>query len=365
MDTRRSHLTMMIKPASAACNLRCDYCFYFDEADTRTEGIRPLMERSVVDAIIEKSLEVAKHCSFAFQGGEPSLAGLSFFEYFVDKVGRTKKEDSQVSYAFQTNGMLLDEAWARFFTQHGFLVGVSLDGPPRLNNLHRKDREGKGSGRKVMQSISLLQKEGVEFNVLSVVTNELAQNIGVVYPYFVEHGLVYQQYIPCMDPFDGEKRFLSPTQYAQFLKDLFDLWFASFQSGKPVSIRFFDNLVGMLVGYPPEACDMAGVCSIQYVAESNGDIYPCDFYCLDSYLLGNITRDPIVSLDARRSALRFIEDSPNSLDDCIGCPWKALCRGGCKRYRNEEGYRFCASMESFFPYAIERLELVAKQMLGL
>jgi uncharacterized protein len=94
------------------------------------------------------------------------LAGLSFFEYFVDKVGRTKKEDSQVSYAFQTNGMLLDEAWARFFKQHGFLVGVSLDGPPRLNDLHRKDRVGAKSGRKVLQGIVHLQKGGVEFKVI-------------------------------------------------------------------------------------------------------------------------------------------------------------------------------------------------------
>ncbi|MDD4647202.1 MAG: SPASM domain-containing protein [Sphaerochaeta sp.] len=365
MDTRRAHLTMMIKPASAACNLRCEYCFYFDEADSREEGIRPLMSHAVADAIILKSLEAAKHCSFVFQGGEPSLAGLPFFEYFVRKVASSKKEDSLVTYAFQTNGMLLDEKWARFFKEHDFLVGVSLDGPPRLNDLHRKDRDGGKSGRSVLQAISHLEKEGVKFNILSVVTNELAQNIGMAYPYFVEHGLVYQQYIPCMDMLEGEKQFLSASAYGQFLKDLFDLWFASYQAKKPVSVRFFDNLVGMIAGYPPEACDMAGVCSIQYVAESNGDIYPCDFYCLDSYCLGNITEDEFASLDKRRSTLRFIEDSPNSIDDCASCPWMALCRGGCKRYRNEEGYRFCASMKIFFPYAIERLELVAKQMLAL
>ena len=173
---------MMIKPASAACNLRCDYCFYFDEADTREEGIRPLMSHAVADAIILKSLEAAKHCSFVFQGGEPSLAGLPFFEYFVSKVASSKKEDSLVTYAFQTNGMLLDEKWARFFKEHDFLVGVSLDGPPRLNDLQRKDRDGGKSGRSVLQAISHLEKEGVKFNILSVVTNELAQNIGMAYP---------------------------------------------------------------------------------------------------------------------------------------------------------------------------------------
>lgn len=352
----------MIKPASAACNLRCDYCFYFDEVELRRDGVRPRMERSVVDAIIEKSLKEAKQCSFIFQGGEPSLVGLPFYEYFVGKVAACKLDDSVVTYAFQTNGMLVDEAWARFFKQHDFLVGISLDGPPRLNDLHRKDPQGNGSGRHVMQGISLLQKEGVSYNILSVVTNELAQNIAMVYPYFSQHGIRYQQYIPCMDMLERERSFLSPSLYGAFLKELFDLWFNSFESGHPVSIRFFDNLVGMIAGYPPEACDMEGICSIQYVVESNGDVYPCDFYCLDSYRLGSIMEDSFSSLDTKRVEIRFIEDSPNTLDDCASCPWKPLCRGGCKRYRTGEGYRFCSSMKTFFPYAITRLEWVANQM---
>ncbi|MGH0052110.1 MAG: radical SAM protein, partial [Sphaerochaetaceae bacterium] len=291
---------MMIKPASAACNLRCDYCFYFDEVANRSSGIHPLMSEEIARNIITKSLDSAKHCSFVFQGGEPSLAGRAFFERFVAIVSEYKKPDTTVSYAFQTNGMYIDEAWAQFFKKHEFLVGVSFDGPPRLHDIHRTDREGKKSGRRVMEGITLLQKEGVAFNILSVVTNDLAQNINVVFPYFVNHGLMYHQYIACMDPLGGGKEYLSPGIYGTFLKELFDLYFAAWKQGKPVSIRFFDNLVGMLAGYPPEACDMAGVCSPQYVAESNGDIYPCDFYCADGQLLGNIRSDSFAAMDERR-----------------------------------------------------------------
>ena len=362
MDTRRPHLTLMIKPASASCNLRCDYCFYFDEVANREVGIRPLMNSDVVYGIISKSIELAKHITYAFQGGEPTLAGLAFFEQFVATVAQHKKDDTTISYAFQTNGLLINEVWAQFFKKHHFLVGVSFDGPPRLNDLHRYDRDGKKSGREVMQAIRLLQQYQVDFNILSVVTNELAQNIGMVFPYFVNHGLLYHQYIACMDSLQGGKSYLSPTVYATFLKELFDLWFSAWQSKKPVSVRFFDNLVGMIAGYPPESCDMSGICSANYVIESNGDVYPCDFYCIDETLLGNIVTDSFSALDEKRKEMQFIEESPNHLDACTSCPWAALCRGGCKRYRNEDGYRFCSSMQEFFPYAIKRLEIVARTL---
>ena len=362
METQRLQLTMMIKPASAACNLACDYCFYLDTAHHREMGVLPLMKNEVADAIIRKSLAEAKHCSFVFQGGEPTLAGLGFFERFVEQVALLKSEDHTVSYAFQTNGLKLDTAWARFFKQHGFLVGVSFDGSPRLHDLHRFDSQRRGSGRSVAATIALLKEEGVQFNVLSVVTDELAQNIRQAYTYLVNHEVYYHQYIACMDPLQDEKSYLSPQAYGRFLKELFDLWFASWQQGKPVSIRFFDNLVGMLLGYPPESCDMGGVCSANYVVESNGNIYPCDFYCTDDQLLGSIVTNSFAELDARRTELRFIEDSPNRIDDCVACPWRLLCRGGCKRYRSETGYKYCSSMQEFFPYAIQRLEMVARSV---
>lgn len=362
MDTHRPQLTMMIKPASAACNLACDYCFYVDTAHHRELGVLPLMNSEVADAIIQKSLSEANHCSFVFQGGEPTLAGLGFFERFVEQVALHKSEGHTITYAFQTNGLKLDTQWARFFKEHGFLVGVSFDGSPRLHDLHRYDAHKRGSGRSVAATIALLKAEGVQFNVLSVVTNELAQNIKQAYTYLVNHEVYYHQYIACMDPLDGDKNYLSPAVYAQFLKELFDLWFDSWQQGKPVSIRFFDNLVGMLLGYPPESCDMGGICSANYVVESNGNIYPCDFYCTDDQSLGTIVENSFAELDAKRSKLRFIEDSPNRTDVCATCQWRMLCRGGCKRYRSESGYKFCSSMQEFFPYAIQRLQMVAQAM---
>ncbi len=361
---KRNTITLMIKPSSSACNLACDYCFYHETADHREVGQRHFMGEDVMMAIITKGLAEAKHCSFVFQGGEPSLVGLPFYEKFVDAVNSLNTEGSTIHYAFQTNGMHIDDAWAKFFKQNKFLVGVSFDGSPRLHNMHRYDGQGNKSARSVLDGIALLRKHEVAFNVLGVVTNELAQNVDPMWTYMTGHGHRYLQFIPCMESLQAsdKKPFLDPENYTIFLKRLFDLWFNAWETGNPVSIRFFDNLVGMLAGYPPESCDMAGICSIQYVVESDGSIYPCDFFCDDASYLGNLLSDDFVSLDAKRSEIRFIEDSPNAIDACASCPWKDLCRGGCKRYRDESGYKFCSTMLSFYPYVIRRLEHVARSL---
>jgi uncharacterized protein len=323
------------------------------------------MKTEVMEAIIGKCLAEAEHCSFMFQGGEPSLIGLPFFQQFVQTVNRMNEtQHCSIHYAFQTNALVLDLSWAQYFKENNFLVGVSFDGNTRLHDLYRKDGKGEGSAQRVVQGISLLKEQGVDFNILSVVTPAMAENVRPMWNYLSGHGLPFLQYIPCMDPFGeepGEASFsLSPDSYAKFLMQLFDLWYESLSNGKGVSVRFFDNLISMLLGYPPESCDMAGICSIQYVSESDGSIYPCDFFCTDDYLLGNILDSSFAELDAKRKELRFIETSPNDSAECSTCRWKSLCRGGCKRYRNGGKYRYCSSMQQFYPYAIERLEQIAK-----
>lgn len=354
----------MIKPASSACNLACDYCFYLDTASHREEGSWAVMGSDVAEAIITKSLDEADCVHFVFQGGEPTLAGLPFFERFVSRALEYKEEEQRIRWAFQTNGVLLDTLWTAFFKKHGFLVGISFDGSVRLHDLHRRNHQGEGSGRSVARAIKLAQEEHVEFNVLSVVTDQLADNTTYAWQWLVDRRVDHQQYIACIDPIEGDKSFLSPASYTRFLKESFDLWYEAFVRYEEISVRFFDNLVDMLLGFKPESCDMAGICSANYVVESNGNIYPCDFYCFDDQLLGNILVGSYADFDTKRTELRFIEDSVNTIDECGNCPWFALCRGGCKRYRSEGGYRFCSTMKEFFPFAIERLEHVAHVLSG-
>ncbi|AEC02953.1 radical SAM/SPASM domain-containing protein [Parasphaerochaeta coccoides] len=342
-------LSIMIKPASSACNLACDYCFYCNEAANRSVPCHTIMKEDVVRALLHKTLEEAGSVSYAFQGGEPALAGLSWFKRFVALEKELNTGHIPVSYAFQTNGTLMDDTWAAFFKENGFLVGISCDGAPRIHNMHRPRIGGGRSSADVLAGIEAMQRAHVDLNILTVVTDEVAQNIDQVWDFFMRHGLYYQQYIPCMNLLGDARDFLTAEAYGHFLIQLAQKWMHSLHSPFPVSIRYFDNLVGMYMGLPPEACDMKGVCSVQYVVESDGSTYPCDFYCLDPYLLGNILSDSLQTINDKRFTTLFLHNTRNGSEKCKECPYLMLCRGGCKRYRDEKGeYRFCESHRMFF-----------------
>ena len=365
-------ITLLIKPASGHCNLRCSYCFYADECARREDGLRGRMTHETLEAVVKRALESASECSFAFQGGEPTLAGLDFFRDYADLVKRYNTRGVKVSSAIQTNGTLIDEEWARFLKEEGFLVGLSLDGAKETHDLYRRGPDGEGTFAQVMRAAELFDRYKVEYNILTVVTKTLVQKLDKTYRFYRGRHLLYQQYIPCIDPMEaqGQTEYtLTAPEYGKFLCRLFDLWYADVKAERFIYIRYFENLVGMLCGVPPEACGMLGRCQPYYLLESDGSVYPCDFYALDQLRLGNFVTDSIEALDQKRAELRFLEDSPTREADCAACKWGPLCRGGCRRDRDPMGdgvlqkNRYCAGYQRFFAYAYSRLEELARRAL--
>lgn len=361
-------LNILLKPASSACNLRCSYCFYADEAGIRAVPSYGMMPEAVSRALIEKAAGAAEgSVAFLFQGGEPTLAGLDFYRDFVACARQTVPARLEVQYAIQTNGTLLDEAWCRFFRENRFLVGLSLDGNRECHDRFRRDGAGKGTYERVARAARLLERTGVEYNVLTVVTGYLAKHVRSVFAALCGGGFRYQQYIPCLDPLEeargGQGYSLTPAQYESFLKTLFDLWYRELEQGRYWSIRYFDNLVWMLDGYPPEQCSMGGCCGLQYLVEADGGVYPCDFYGLDQFRLGNILENSWAELDRAREELGFIQASRRVPEECQSCQWYPLCRNGCRRDRLTDGDRlgrnyYCRAYAGFFAYAIQRLRRV-------
>ncbi len=361
-------LSLMIKPSSSTCNLKCDYCFYLDESFNRESPNRGFMSYDTMENIIKKAFEMDCRVSFIFQGGEPSLIGLAWFEKFIEMESLYKKDDSIIEHFFQTNGTNIDEKWAKFFKDNNFLVGVSYDGHNRIHDIHRTQVNGKKSSRLVNKGLANLKTEGVEYNILSVVTNEVAENIDIVYQGLLDKEAYFQQFIACLDPIleSNENKYLDPVVYGKFLIRLFDLWTRSLDDGYNVSIRLFNNFISILMGYPPEACDMMGNCSIQYVIEADGDVYPCDFFCLDSYKLGNINTESYSDFDKQRTEIKFVEKSLIKPDECIECKYFNLCRGGCPRYASKETnkFRFCESYKMLFDARLDQFEKIAKNIMA-
>ncbi len=366
-------ITVMIKPASGNCNMRCRYCFYADEQANRQNGSYGIMTQDTMRCLVERAVDYAERvCTFVFQGGEPTLAGLDFFRAFTGYAAeRAEGRRLELRYALQTNGYALTEEWARFFAENRFLIGVSLDGTKEIRDGYRRDAAGKGTHRRVMASIGLLEKYKVEYNILTVITGQSARRGQKIYSYFKQEGFRYHQYIECLDPLNeapgGHEYSLTPEKLEQFLKSTFDAWYRDISAGRYISNRYFDNLLLMLHGCEPESCNMRGVCGNQWVAEADGSMYPCDFYALDAWRLGNVRENTFEEMERRRGELGFIRQSMAVPDSCRTCRWGALCRNGCRRLRNLDGdgkNYFCSAYQGFFDYAYPRLAELAGRGAG-
>ena len=334
--------SLLIKPASAACNLDCSYCFYLDRAsDPYGAQAYRRMSLETLERLVKTWLVYSyPHSTFAFQGGEPTLCGPEFFARLCELQKQYGRNGQNVSNAMQTNAVLLNERWCEIFREYNFLLGVSIDGPEPIHDLYRCNKEGRGTWRQVIRSIELLQKRRVEFNALCVVSTANVERPRELYKFYKSLGIDYLQFIPLAE-FDAEcrPRAFTPTpeQYGRFLCDMFDLWWPDIRR---VRIRFFDNLAEAIAGQKPGACTMHEACDSYVVVEYNGDVYPCDFFVESEWKLGNITGDSWIDIARHRMRYEFAAKKSIGHAECTVCEYRSLCHGGCPHMRRGQNGRF-------------------------
>lgn len=362
-------LSILIKPSSGMCNIDCAYCFY--KALLGGESKQNFISLDIAEELIKKALEFSeKNLYFAFQGGEPTLIGKEFYEKFDLLVKKHNTKNVKVHYAFQTNGILLDDEWCAFFHEHDFLIGLSLDGIEDVHDRYRVGYKKEKTFGKVIDSLKLLQKHGVRYNVLTVVTNDLAKRPNEYFYNIQSLGVRHVQLLECLDALSlgpGSSSFsLDPDNYGRFLVDLFDAWKSTLGTERFVHINYFENLIAMLLGQCPNDCGMFGYCSSQFVVEANGDVFPCDFYVLPKYRLGNIKEDGFMDMKRSKVAQSFESESFELDYDCGSCRYVKLCRGGCRRAREHKGQLtktfLCNANKYFFDNRISDLVDIAKQV---
>ena len=365
-------INVMIKPASGLCNMRCQYCFYADEMSKRQQASCGIMSMETLECVIRELFSFAEgQCTIAFQGGEPTLAGLEFFRQCLRLEEKYNTGNIPVHHAFQTNGYALDDQWYSFFAENHFLVGLSVDGIKATHDAYRKDAHGKDTYFHILEKARGLQQAGVDFNILTVVNGKTAPKIRIIYEKYKKLGFAWQQYIACLDPVweiqGGQEYSLTPQMYGRFLIDLFELWDLDLRQGKQPYIRMFENYIGILMGQPPESCEQRGVCSFQNIVEADGSVYPCDFYVMDGYSLGNLRTDSFQTISERRKESGFVENSLNHTEKCKSCPYFGICRGGCRRHREQPGTQagenyFCESYKMFFDACLPRMQEIAARL---
>lgn len=368
---------VMAKPTGAACNLNCEYCFFLKK-DRLYPDSKFHMSDEVHDAYIMQ-LFAAHHTNqvtVAWQGGEPTLMGLDFFRRSVKFQKKHKKPGVVIENTFQTNGILLDDEWCRFFHDNNFLVGLSLDGPKEFHDTYRKDKGGRGTFDRVMKAVRLLQKHKVEFNILCTVNSKNADHPLAVYRFFRDAACTpYIQFIPIVERDnetgyqEGDRvtdRSVRPSQYGRFLTEIFDEWVKR-DVGRTFVLNFDGALAGWL-GMAGTVCIFGPTCGLGMAMEDNGDLYSCDHFVEPNYFLGNIMDTQLSEIVSAEKQRKFGRDKRDTLPKyCRKCDFLFACNGECPKNRfvdtpdGEPGLNYlCEAYKSFFTYADPSMKYMAE-----
>ena len=360
---------LLIKPTGPSCNLACDYCFYLEKESLYPGKNR--MELSTAERMVYQLLEPGGPVTFSWQGGEPTLMGLDFFRKAVEFQKKHGHSGQRITNTIQTNGLLLDEDWAKFFQKYNFLVGLSLDGPGDLHDAYRKSPGGKGSFAEVMQAAGLLEKHKVPFNVLTVLNRRTVKQPLRITNFFLQNDLNYIQFIPAIETVEadvgGEISPFSPrpVEVGKFLDKVFQKWASSFPPR--FSVRYFDSILNTCLGYEPGMCRIDANCGSYLVVEHNGDVYPCDFFVEKDLKLGNLNQTSLKEVAGGEEFNRFAEEKFEFSEECRDCDYLNYCYGGCQRYRSLPGgpkkrTYLCEAYKYFLSRNLEEIERIAQKV---
>ncbi|GAM60641.1 GALNS arylsulfatase regulator [Vibrio ishigakensis] len=370
---------MMAKPVSHLCNLKCDYCFYLEK-----EAYYPDQDKMSMDALenyVKNYIQGSKqaHVDFAWQGGEPTLAGLDFYKAAV-KFQQRYANGKTITNSFQTNGIAINKQWASFFAEHNFLIGISVDGDATIHDKYRISTNGKPTFERVRHVIGLLKEHGVQFNTLTVV-NDANWNKGKqVYQTLKELGSMHMQFIPVVEqdhvhderfePQATEKvtPFSVPRAgYGTFISDVFDEW-VRHDLGR-IYVQSFEMLLAQKLGYPSGLCIFSKTCGDNLIIEANEDVYSCDHFVYPENKIGNIQDTPLDVLATSDKQVAFGNHKYETLTEkCKQCPYLERCYGGCPKQRivktdDEFLHNYlCESYQHIFRHTDPIMDNMAKQI---
>ncbi len=381
----------MMKPSGAQCNLDCTYCFYLHKEGLLHQPKAPRMSDEVLEQHVRQYIEAQDGDAviFSWQGGEPTLMGLAFFEKVVELQRRYAKPGQKIENDLQTNGILLDENWARFLKRENFLIGLSIDGPEHLHDRYRVNKAGRPTFQRVLAAAHLLHEHQVPFSALCVVNNANAGHPLEVYRFLrdeIRPRLI--QFIPGMEKKDffqtapqhwdpdllpyehtraarpGHRRSavadwsVDPEQWGVFLTTIFDEWQAN-DFGR-VFVDQFENILSMLLGHGSQHCVTSRYCGKAVAVEHNGDLYSCDHFVYPEFKIGNILKTHEGNLAFGEKQMKFgIDKSKNLPKKCQQCPYLQLCWGHCPKDRflkttdGEAGLHYlCHGLQHFYSHVI-------------
>ena len=375
---------VMTKPIGPLCNLDCKYCFYLEKEKLFPTNENFKMTDDVLESYIRQYIEHqdVSEVSFAWQGGEPTLLGVDFFRKIVS-LQKKYAAGKAITNAIQTNGTLLDDAWGAFLVENQFLVGLSIDGPPKLHDTYRVDKKGGATYARVLGGLRVLKKHRVDFNTLTVVNRVNSRKPLEVYRFLRDIGSGFIQFIPLVERLadaeatqlgldlavppradeEGSRRMpvtdwsVEPKQFGEFLCTIFDEW-VRHDIGRTY-VQIFDVTLGNTVGQGGGLCVFSEKCGTALAMEHNGDVFSCDHFVYPRYKLGNVLNQSLGGMVSSAEQRRFGQDKSDTLPRyCRACEVRHLCHGECPKHRfirtpdGEAGLNYlCSAYKRFFNHS--------------
>ena len=374
-----SRIHVLAKPTGAICNLACSYCFFLDK-----ELLYPGSPFRMSDEMLERYIRqlIAAHrtpqVTVAWQGGEPTLMGVEFYRRAIAYQEKYRRPGMTFENTMQTNGTLLTDEWCEFFVENNFLIGLSIDGPRQLHDAYRVNKGGQGTFDQVMRGLRLLQKHGVETNILTTVNRINGDYPLEVYRFLRDEvGTRWIQFIPVVERVNEQgltlyqagsqvsERSVRPAQFGRFLTTIFDEW-VRHDVGR-VYVQTFEAAARNWMGLPSSGmCVFDKTCGAGLALEHNGDLYACDHFVEPNYRLGNINDMEIINLAATDRQYQFGQDKLETLpQQCRRCEVRFACHGECPKNRflttadGEAGLNYlCAGWYAFFTHIDRPLKII-------
>jgi uncharacterized protein len=360
---------VMVKPRGAICNLDCEYCYYLEK-----EQLYPQSSFQISIELLETytrqyiEAQQSSEVTFSWQGGEPTLAGLPFYEKAVELQKKYSRPEQKVLNTFQTNGLHLDAEWSEFFKRNNFLVGLSLDGPAYIHDAYRLDKGGHPTFVRVIRALRLLQDHNVDFNILACIHAASVTHPLEIYRFLRDEAQVhFMQFIPVVTK-KTTPYAITAQQYGNFMCTIFDEWVR--RDVGQIYVQLFDVALAAWAGLPPGLCVFSETCGNALALEHNGDLYSCDHFVSPAYLLGNIQQHPLNVLVSSEKQLRFGQDKRDTLPrQCRECEVRFVCNGGCPKDRflhtaeGEPGLNYlCSGYLTFFKHIASPMQFMASEL---
>jgi uncharacterized protein len=395
---------LMAKAIGPLCNLDCGYCFYLEKESAFPARERFRMSDDVLESYVQRYIaaQSAPEVEFTWQGGEPTLMGVEFFERAV-ALQKKFSQGKQIRNTLQTNGTLLDDAWGTFLKREGFLVGVSLDGPRALNDIARPDKQGKSSYDNTLRGLAVLSRHSVDFNVLVTVSSANVSHPLEIYRHLKELGANFIQFNPVVErvaqpketviglhfavppalslpkvaavaqtaPFDNSassvtSHSVSALAYGKFLTAIFDEWIRG--DVGTVYVMNFEWALASWCQLAPGACIFSARCGKAAIVEHDGSVYSCDHFMYPQYRLGNLATDDLSAMMNSPAQKAFGSAKETTLPSaCLSCEFRFACNGECPKNRfiktadGEAGLNYlCAGYKHYFHHITPAMNIMAR-----